>query len=95
MRYQPRFMTGHQEASVCSLQPQKRTFYNLQLEPSVFSGITLTLPAPSTDTLSPEELQVLKLVCLGKTSSRIAQDLGISVQASLELKPRLLIGISI
>jgi FixJ family two-component response regulator len=35
------------------------------------------------ETLSSEELQVLELICLGRTSGRIAKDLGISFQAAV------------
>lgn len=47
-------------------------------------------PAPSTETLSTEELEVLELICVGKTSGRIAQDLGISYQSTVGHRMRLL-----
>jgi FixJ family two-component response regulator len=46
--------------------------------------------APLADTLSSEELQVLELICVGKTSGRIAKDLGISFQSTVGHRMRIL-----
>jgi FixJ family two-component response regulator len=46
--------------------------------------------APLGDTLSSEELQVVELICVGKTSGRIAKDLGISFQSTVGHRMRIL-----
>lgn len=52
---------------------------------SLFSEPTL-----STEALTTEELRVLELVCVGKTSGRIAQDLGISFQSTVGHRMRIM-----
>jgi DNA-binding NarL/FixJ family response regulator len=47
-------------------------------------------PALSTEALTTEELRVLELVCVGKTSGRISQDLGISFQSTTEHRMRIM-----
>src|ERR1017187_432066 len=71
---------------VCFISPgSKKDVHQLQHHRSLFSE-----PALSTEALSPEELEVLELIGVGKTSGRIAQDLGISFQSTVGHRMRIM-----